>query len=84
VAWAPASAESLWKEIEDKLPNALTAMDEGTLFGKAGYLSVIKAAIVLHFVRSKTARILTKHRQLLACWFYGLLSGRRRGTGDVR
>jgi quinol monooxygenase YgiN len=33
VAWASASAEKLWRETEDRLPDALAAMDAGTLLG---------------------------------------------------
>jgi hypothetical protein len=40
VAWASASVERLWKETEDRLPDALAAMDPGTLFSNAGHVSV--------------------------------------------
>ena len=60
VAWASASVERLWKETEDGLPDALAAMDAGTLFGNAGHVSVIKSAIALHFARSKATRSSTR------------------------
>lgn len=59
VAWASASVERLWKETEDRLPDALAAMDAGTLFGDPRHVSVIKSAIALHFARSKAAPLST-------------------------
>ena len=54
VPWASASVERLWKETEDKLPDALAAMDAGTLLGSATDAAVIKSAIALHFARSSS------------------------------
>ena len=74
VAWASASVERLWKETEDRLPDALAAMDADTLFGNAEHMSVIKSAIALHFARSKAARVI--HARVWAetvergrCWW---------------
>lgn len=58
MAWASASAEKLWKETEDRLPDALAALDAGTLLNDAGHVSVIKSAIALHFTRSKASGVI--------------------------
>ena len=79
VAWASASVERLWKETEDKLPDALAAMDAGTLFGKAEHVSVIKAAIALHFTRSKAARVI--HARV---WAETVERGRKRWMTEHR
>ena len=79
VAWAPASAEKLWKETEDRMPDALAAMDAGTLFGNAGHVSVIKSAIALHFIRSKAAWVI--HART---WAKTVEKGRRRWLNENR
>ena len=50
--------EKLWKETEDRLRDALAAMDAGTLFADPGHVSVIKSAIALHFTRSKATQVI--------------------------
>ncbi len=57
VAYASASAERLWKKTEDKLPDALAAMDDGTLLSSPGHLATVKDAIALHYARSEATRI---------------------------
>jgi hypothetical protein len=47
----------LWKETEDKLPDALAAMDDGTLLGSPEHLATVKDAIALHYARSEATRI---------------------------
>jgi hypothetical protein len=79
VGWASASAERLWKETEDRLPDALAAMDAGTLFASAGHVSVIKAAIALHFARSKASHVI--HARV---WAETVERGRRRWMTEHR
>lgn len=79
VAWASASAEKLWKETEDRLPDALAAMDAGTLFGNAGHVSVIKSAVALHFIRSKAAWLI--HART---WAKTMEKGRHRWLNENR
>jgi hypothetical protein len=79
VAWASASAEKLWKETEDRLLDALAALDAGTLLNDAGHLSVIKSAIALHFTRSKASRII--HASV---WAETVDRGRRRWLNQNR
>lgn len=57
VSYASASIERLWKETEDKLPDALEAMETGRLFRNEGHAAVIKSTIALHFARSKATRV---------------------------
>jgi hypothetical protein len=73
VAWASASVERLWKETEDRLADALAAMDAGTLFGNPEHVSVIKSAIALHFARSKATQVI--HARV---WAETVERGRRR------
>jgi hypothetical protein len=79
VAWASASAEKLWKETKDRLPDALAAMDAGTLLDDEQHVSVIKSAIALHFARSKAAWII--HAR---AWAKTLERGRRRWLTENR
>jgi hypothetical protein len=79
VGWASASAEKLWKETEDRLPDALAAMDAGTLFADAGHVSVIKDAIALHFARSKASHVI--HAQV---WAETVERGQRRWMTEHR
>ena len=78
MAWASASAEKLWKETEDR-PDALAAMDAGTLFGNAGHVSVIKSAVALHFIRSKAAWVI--HART---WAKTVEKGRHRWLNENR
>jgi hypothetical protein len=73
VAWASASVERLWKRTEDRLPDALAAMDTGTLFDDQGHVSVIKSAIALHFARSKATQLV--HARV---WAEAVERGRNR------
>jgi hypothetical protein len=79
VAWASASVERLWKQTEDRLADALAAMEEGTLFASAGHASVIKSAIALHFARSKATRVI--HARV---WAETVERGRRRWNTEHR
>jgi hypothetical protein len=79
VAWASASAERLWKETEDKLPDALAAVDAGAPFGDPGHGSVIKSAIALHFARSKAAHVI--HARV---WAETVARGRKRWLTEHR
>ena len=71
--------ERLWKETEDRLPDALAAMDAGTLFRDPGHVSVIKPAIALHFARSKAAQVI--HPRV---WTETVARGRRRWMSENR
>jgi hypothetical protein len=57
LAYASASAERARKETEDKLHDALAAVDDGTLFDSAAHTATIKDAIALEYTRSLAARI---------------------------
>jgi Protein of unknown function (DUF4238) len=57
VAYASASAERLWKETKDKLPDALAAVDDGTLLSSPEHLATVKDAVALHYARSEATRI---------------------------
>lgn len=57
VGYASASAEQLWKETEDKLPDALAAVDDGTLLSSPEHMTTAKNAIALHYARSEATRI---------------------------
>jgi hypothetical protein len=79
VAWASSSVERLWKETEDRLPDALAAMDAGTILGNAEHVSVIKSAIALHFARSKAAKVI--HTRV---WAQTVARGRKRWMTEYR
>jgi hypothetical protein len=57
IAFASGSAEWLWKEAEDKLHDALAAVDNGTLLDNPEHMATIKDTIALHYVRSSAARL---------------------------
>jgi Protein of unknown function (DUF4238) len=59
LTYSSASAEHLWKETEDRLPEALNALEDGTLLSKREYVATIKNAIALHFARSVATRTVT-------------------------
>jgi hypothetical protein len=46
------TAELFWKQIEDLLPEALAALDRGSILAEPRQLETIKDALALHFVRS--------------------------------
>jgi hypothetical protein len=52
LTYASASAERLWKETEDRLPDALGALDDGTLLSNREHVVTLKNAIALHYARS--------------------------------
>lgn len=55
IKFASTSAESLWKESEDKLRATLDAVVDGSLFDNPAHLDVIRDAFFLHLVRSISA-----------------------------
>ena len=57
IAFASGSAERLWKQTEDKLHDALAAVDNGTLLDSPAHMATIKDTIALHYVRSSAARL---------------------------
>ena len=57
IPFASGSAERLWKDTEDKLHDALAAVDNGSLLDSPAHMATIKDAIALHYVRSSAARI---------------------------
>ena len=57
ISYASGSAERLWKQTEDRLHDALAALDNGTLPAGAMHQAAIKDAIALHYARSTAARI---------------------------
>lgn len=79
VACASASVERLWKETEDGFPDALAAIDAGTLLSNARHVSVIKSAIALHFARSKATQVM--HARV---WAQTVERGRRRWMTEHR
>jgi hypothetical protein len=79
VPWASGSVEKLWKETEDRLGDALAALDADALFGDVGHVSVIKSAIALHFARSKAAWAV--HAR---AWAETVERGRRRWLTEHR
>ena len=67
IAFASGSAERLWKETEDKLHDALAAVDNGTLFDSPAHMATIKDAIALHYVRSSAARLVHVRTWVRVC-----------------
>jgi len=60
VIYASASAERLWKETEDRLPDALGALDDGILLSNRKHVVTIKNAVALHYARSGATRIVSR------------------------
>jgi Protein of unknown function (DUF4238) len=79
VSYASASMERLWKETEDKLPDALLALDAGVLFHDESHVATIKDSIALHFARSKATRVV--HYRV---WEDAVAAGRRRWMTEWR
>ena len=52
VRLASKSAEAKWQEVEDRMPAAFQAVDDGTLFDHPDHVSAIRDVIALHFARS--------------------------------
>jgi hypothetical protein len=67
IAFASRSAERLWKQTEDKLHDALAAVDNGTLFDSPAHTAAIKDAIALHYVRSSAARLVHVRTVVRVC-----------------
>jgi hypothetical protein len=87
VGWSSASAGALWKETEDRLPDALAAMDAGTLLARAEHAAVIKPAIALHFARSKAAHFARSKAAWLVharVWAETVAQGRKRWLTEQR
>jgi hypothetical protein len=57
ITYASASAEQMWKQTEDRLHDALTALDNGALFDHPVHQATIKDVIALHYARSTAARV---------------------------
>lgn len=49
--------ESLWKNVENRLHDAINACEEGRALGAPQHVSALKQAIALHFVRSIELRL---------------------------
>jgi len=56
-------AEQLWSTTENRLNDALLAVDSGSIFKEPELVAVIKDAMILHFVRSPET-----HRAHIASW----------------
>jgi hypothetical protein len=67
ITFASGSAERLWKETEDKLHDALAAVDNGTLLGSPEHIATIKEAIALHYVRSSAAPLVHVRTWVRVC-----------------
>jgi len=51
---AAASAEARWGAMENRLPAALRAVDEGTIFQTADHLATLRECMAIHWGRSRT------------------------------
>lgn len=71
LTFASASAEQLWKSVEDQLHGAIAAARSGHLHNENGHAEAIKDCIALHLVRS--IRYLEMHRSIIV-----------KSTEDVR
>ena len=71
--------EQLWKETEDKMHDALAALDAGVLFENKSYVNTIKDSIALHFARSKATRVV--HYRV---WEEAVAASRRRWMTEWR
>lgn len=63
LSFASASAEQLWKSVEDQLHDAIAAARSGDLHNDNRYAAAIKDCIALHLVRS--IRYLEMHRSII-------------------
>ncbi|MBF4634672.1 DUF4238 domain-containing protein [Agreia pratensis] len=63
VAFEAHAAERLWGQVEDDLPRALNALDNGQLFETPGFVETLKGTIVLHFIRRQMVKDLANERQ---------------------
>lgn len=57
IGYASVSAESLWGEVERRLPGALKAIERGDVLDHPAHVATIKDAMALHFIRAKHSRI---------------------------
>ena len=55
IPYASASIEALWKQTEDKLHDALAAVDEGMLLPNPGHAAVIRDAIAQELILAQIA-----------------------------
>jgi len=60
VAHEATEAEQLWGEVEQKLPSAFEAVDQGRVFETPGAAETLKEAIALHFMRRLTVKDIAK------------------------
>lgn len=61
ISVAPEAFETLWKDIEDRLPRAIATLAEPDWQAKHDDIDTIKVAVMIHFVRNKALR-LWEHR----------------------
>jgi hypothetical protein len=52
VRFASRSVEQKWKAVEDRLPETLFAIEQGTVFDDIAHLARIRDLVALHFIRS--------------------------------
>jgi hypothetical protein len=50
------TTEALWKEVEDRLPQAIGAAEDGSILSEPELLALLRDAIALHFARSPSTR----------------------------
>jgi hypothetical protein len=50
----PVGSEQLWKTVEDRLPEALDAVEAGTVLKDPGLSNVLRECLALHWARSRT------------------------------
>jgi hypothetical protein len=53
VIYEPDAVEAVWRVVEDQLPAAFAAVDDGTIFSNARLVAVLTDALALHSARSK-------------------------------
>ena len=56
VRFRSAVAEKLWQDTENRLSQALRAVDDRTIFSRPEHVETIKRAIVLHYFRTEQTR----------------------------
>lgn len=49
--------ENLWKEVEDVTPTALASVRDGSIFGNADEIDVLRQLFAMHYVRAKSTRL---------------------------
>ncbi len=53
ISAAPAEAEKLWGTVENRLPEALAAVDDGSVFARRDCVAALKDCLAVHVARSK-------------------------------